>query len=219
MNGPEPITSSALIWVNGSVSATRLGIMKGTLDDGLPSDSSTRPYGSFIFILKVLASAASKPATEASIFWPIESRAPQRLIDWMQSSDVTGVAVAPHQTVTQGEGPGELVGRHLPLVDHLRLDLQLLVEGEQRVPDQVAEAALDVGGGPDRIEDLQIRVHHRPDRLRAGGVGPSSPATLAAATSNATGFLRLNMIDPSTCPARYLQVSSHFANNGWTERP
>ncbi len=90
-NGPEPITSSALIWVKGSVSATRLGIMKGTLDDGLPSDSSTRPYGSFIFILKVLASTASKPATEASIFWPIESRAPQRLIDWMQSSDVTGV--------------------------------------------------------------------------------------------------------------------------------
>src|SRR5215468_5851017 len=90
MKGPEPITSSALIWVKGSVSATRLGIMKGTLDDGLPSDSNTRPYGSFIFILKVLASTASKPATEASIFWPIESLAPQRLIDWIQSSDVTG---------------------------------------------------------------------------------------------------------------------------------
>ena len=89
-NGPEPITSSALIWVKGSVSATRLGIMKGTFADGLPRDSSTRPYGSFIFILKVLASTASKPVTEASIFWPIELRAPQRLIDWMQSSDVTG---------------------------------------------------------------------------------------------------------------------------------
>jgi hypothetical protein len=68
MNGPEPITSSALIWVKGSVSAVFFGIMKGTLDDGLPSDSSTRPYGSFIFILKVLASVASKPVTEASIF-------------------------------------------------------------------------------------------------------------------------------------------------------
>ena len=90
-NGPEPITSSALICVKGSVSATFLGIMKGTLDDGLPSDSRTRPYGSFIFILKVLGSTASKPATEASSFWPITSRAPQRLIDWMQSSDVTGV--------------------------------------------------------------------------------------------------------------------------------
>src|SRR5437763_8765678 len=91
MNGPEPITSSTLICCIGSVSAVFLGMMKSTFDDGLPSDSSTRPYGSFIFILKVLASTASKPATEASIFWPIESRAPQRLIEAMQSSEVTGL--------------------------------------------------------------------------------------------------------------------------------
>src|SRR5215467_14620342 len=89
-NGPDPITSSTLIWVAGSVSAVFFGIMKGTFDDGLPSDSSTRPYGSFIFILKVLASTTSKPATEPIIFWPIESRAAQRLIEAMQSSDVTG---------------------------------------------------------------------------------------------------------------------------------
>ena len=57
----------------GSVSAVFFGIMNGTFDDGLPSDCSTRPYGSFIFILKVLASTASKPATEPIIFWPIES--------------------------------------------------------------------------------------------------------------------------------------------------
>src|SRR5262245_31661458 len=91
MNGPEPITSSTLICCIGSVSAVFLGMMNSTFDDGLPSDSSTRPYGSFIFILKVLASAASKPATEAIIFWPIESRAPQRLIEAMQSSAVTGL--------------------------------------------------------------------------------------------------------------------------------
>src|SRR5713101_5104412 len=66
--------------------------MNGTLDDGLPSDCSTRPYGSFNFILKVLASTASKPETEPIIFWPIESRAPQRLIEAMQSSAVTGLS-------------------------------------------------------------------------------------------------------------------------------
>src|SRR6478735_3779997 len=65
--------------------------MKGTFDDGLPSDSSTRPYGSFIFILKVLGSTTSKSTTEPIIFWPIESRAAQRLIEAMQSSDVTGL--------------------------------------------------------------------------------------------------------------------------------
>ena len=56
MNGPEPIWLS--ICLNGSVSAIRLGIMNGTLDDGLPSESSTRPYGSFSTIGKVLASTA-----------------------------------------------------------------------------------------------------------------------------------------------------------------
>src|SRR6267143_5602857 len=91
MNGPEPTTSSALIWVFGSVAATRAGIMKGTLDEGLPSDCRTRPYGSFIFILKVLASMTSKSVTEPIIFWPIESRAAQRLIEAMQSSEVTGL--------------------------------------------------------------------------------------------------------------------------------
>src|SRR5882757_481326 len=89
MNGPEPITSSTLICDAGSVSAVFFGIMKGTFDDGLPSDSSTRPYGSFIAILKVLASTASKPATEPIIFWPIESRTAQRLIEAMQSSALT----------------------------------------------------------------------------------------------------------------------------------
>src|SRR3981081_1270320 len=128
-NGPEPITSSALIWVRGSVSATRLGIMKGTFADGLPSDSSTRPYGSFIFILKVLASTASKPVTQAHIFLPLHSPGAPALdrLDAVLGGD--GRAVAPHEAVAQGEGPGELVGRDVPLVDHLGLDLQLFVQG------------------------------------------------------------------------------------------
>ena len=44
------------ICVLGSVSATRFGIMKGTLEDGLPSPSRTRPVGDLSFMTKVLAS-------------------------------------------------------------------------------------------------------------------------------------------------------------------
>src|SRR3979409_1559566 len=89
MNGPEPIW----VWVllSGSVSATLFGIMKGTCDDGLPSESSTRPYGSFRIIWKVLASTALKSFTKSMSFWPMASRAPQRLIEAMQSSEVTGL--------------------------------------------------------------------------------------------------------------------------------
>ena len=61
---------------SGSVSAVFFGIMKGTFDDGLPSDCSTRPYGSFIFILKVLASTDLEAGDRAHhllahrIAWP-----------------------------------------------------------------------------------------------------------------------------------------------------
>src|SRR5262249_48088473 len=44
----------------------------------------------------------------------------------------------------------------------------LLVHGEQGVVDHVAVVAADVGGGPDRIDDLEVRVHDRAQRdLRA----------------------------------------------------
>src|SRR5204863_469332 len=43
---------------------------------------------------------------------------------------------------------------------HLRPDLVLLVGGEQRVVDHVAVVAAHVRGGPDRIEDRQVRVRH-----------------------------------------------------------
>ena len=143
--------------------------MNGTLDDGLPSDSSTRPYGSFIFIRKVLASTASKPATEAIIFWPIESRAAQRLIDAMQSSEVTGWPLLHTRPSRRVKVQVSLSADTSHLSTICGWTCELLVEREQHVPDEIAEAALDIGGGPDRIEDLQIRVHHRPDRLRAGG--------------------------------------------------
>src|SRR5690349_6632507 len=88
MNGHEPIWRS--ICLKGSVSAIFFGIMNGTFDDGLPSDSSTRPYGSLSFMMKVLGFTTLKSATKSMSFRPIESRAPQRLMEGMQSSDVTG---------------------------------------------------------------------------------------------------------------------------------
>src|SRR5882757_9934010 len=62
----------------------------------------------------------------------------------------------PFEAVAQGEGPGELVRRDLPLVDHLRLDRELLVEREQRVVDEIAMVGGDQRRGPDRIDDLEI---------------------------------------------------------------
>jgi hypothetical protein len=64
--------------------------MNGTFEDGLPSAESTRPVGSFSFMTKVLGSLAVISATKLISFWPIGSLAPQRLIEAMQSSDVTG---------------------------------------------------------------------------------------------------------------------------------
>ena len=88
MKGPEPVKSP--ICVLGSVSATRLGIMKGTLEEGLPSPISTRPVGSLSLMVKVLASTASMLATKDISFWPVASLAAQRLMEATQSSDVTG---------------------------------------------------------------------------------------------------------------------------------
>ena len=85
--GPDPVKSE--ICVLGSVSATRLGIMKGTLEDGLPRPNSTRPVGDLSFMTKVLASLTSRASTNVISFWPVESLAAQRLMDATQSSAVT----------------------------------------------------------------------------------------------------------------------------------
>ena len=60
------------------------------------------------------------------------------------------LAVVPFEAVAQGEGPGQLVGRGLVLVDHLRLDLAVGILGEQHVVDHVAVIAGDERRGPDR---------------------------------------------------------------------
>jgi hypothetical protein len=73
-NGPEPVKSE--IWSLGEVSATRLGIMKGTLELGLPRAWSTRPVGSFSRIRKVFGSTTTMSLTKDMSFWPMESFAP-----------------------------------------------------------------------------------------------------------------------------------------------
>ena len=65
--------------------------MKGTFELGLPSVSSTRPYGSLSFMVKVLASTALNSLTKSMSFWAIVSRLPQRLSEATQSSAVTGL--------------------------------------------------------------------------------------------------------------------------------
>ena len=65
--------------------------MNGTFDETLPSASSTRPNGSLSTMAKVLASIVFSSPVAFSSSWPKASRAPQRLIEAMQSSEVTGV--------------------------------------------------------------------------------------------------------------------------------
>ena len=67
-----------------------------------------------------------------------------------------GLAVMPFQAVAQREFIGELVVADGPFIDHLRLRLEILVEREQRVEDEIAEIAGDVGGRPDRVDAAEI---------------------------------------------------------------
>jgi hypothetical protein len=75
-------------------------------------------------------------------------------------------AVVPLEAVAQGEGPGELVGAAVVALDHLWLDLALLVHGEQHVEDMQAECTGDGGGDDVRIEDRHLRFQHHRQRLR-----------------------------------------------------
>jgi hypothetical protein len=78
------------ICLSGGVSATRLGMMKGTLEEGLPSASSTKPAGSFSVMRKPSLPVASILSTKVSSAPPIESRLPQRSSEATTSSPVTG---------------------------------------------------------------------------------------------------------------------------------
>ena len=74
----------------GSVAASRAGMMKDGLAEGLPSASSTRPNGVSRSMVNVFASTGAILLTAAIISRPsAESRAPQRLSEATQSSAVT----------------------------------------------------------------------------------------------------------------------------------
>ena len=110
MKGPEPIELS-ICW-KGSVSATRLGIMKGTVVEGLPIASNRGPNFSLSTISKVFGSTALYSATRAASFCPMASRADQRLSEAMQSSAVTGVPSChcrPSRSVKVQTSPSSLV--------------------------------------------------------------------------------------------------------------
>ena len=71
-----------------------------------------------------------------------------------------GGAVVEHQPVAQGHRVSELVVAHRVVSHHLRLDVQVAVERKQRVIDHVPVVAGHVRRGPDRVNDLEVRVHH-----------------------------------------------------------
>ena len=79
------------ICLNASVSATRLGMMNSTLEDGLPSASRRNPQGSRRKMRKVSAAGASMRSTKVISAVPIASRFPQREIEATTSSPVTGL--------------------------------------------------------------------------------------------------------------------------------
>ncbi|MNC86852.1 hypothetical protein D3C83_25380 [compost metagenome] len=72
------------------------------------------------------------------------------------------------QPVAQRERVGQLVRAEFPLVHHLRLDLELRIDREERVIDHVAVVARDIRGGRDRIEDAQVGLGNELQYLLPG---------------------------------------------------
>ena len=69
--------------------------------------------------------------------------------------------VVPIEPLAELDGVGLAVLAHGGGLRHLRMDLELLVRGEEGVPDHVAVVAADVGRRPDRVDVLEVRVDHR----------------------------------------------------------
>jgi hypothetical protein len=68
VNGPEPIISS--ICLSAGVSATRLGMMKGTRGWACSSASSTTPKGCLKVMLKAVGAIGNDAVQASYIFWP-----------------------------------------------------------------------------------------------------------------------------------------------------
>jgi hypothetical protein len=64
------------------------------------------------------------------------------------------------------KGPSEAIWAGRPALNHLRLNLKLLVDSEQRVVDHVGMVAGNVGGASHWIEQFDVRVHNDLERLR-----------------------------------------------------
>ena len=143
-------------------------MMNGTLLDGLPSASSTMPNGSFSSSTKRLLvgrlQLAGGGEHELARAGP---SCPSGCSEATQSSAVTGWPSWKRRPSRSVKLYFMRVAADRVLVDHLRLDLEVGVGGEQRVPDHVAVVARDVGGRPDRVEDLEI-----PDRDEAQRAAP-----------------------------------------------
>ena len=164
--------------------------MNGTLLDSLPSASRISGNGDFSFIVKVLSSTACHLAD--GFHQLLAERV--ALAPAFERGDAIGgahrLAVMPFQAVAQDEAVGQLVVADRPAIDHLRLRLEILVEREQRVEDQIAEIAGDIGRRPDRVDAAQIRLRDEAQGLRRG-LGlcrrrghAEPPATTAAAMRN-----------------------------------
>ena len=78
-------------------------------------------------------------------------------------------SVVPREPVAQGDGVDPAVVAHRVPRGHLRLGLEVRVRPEEGVVDRVAVVAGDEGGGPDRIDVLEIRVDGDVELALAGG--------------------------------------------------
>src|SRR5271166_5656007 len=69
-------------------------------------------------------------------------------------------------------------------MDHLRLRLEILIERKQRVEDQIAEIAGDIGGRPNRVDAAQIGLRDEA-QCRRPGLGPAVVGTRKTASAAA----------------------------------
>jgi CRP/FNR family cyclic AMP-dependent transcriptional regulator len=157
-NGRMEVHSSLL-------NVMRSGMMNGTFDDGLPSASSVSGKGFLSLSWNVLSFMTFHDSVASASFLS-ESISLRPALDRGDAvGRAYGLAIVELESVAQRENVSELVFAELPFVDHLRLDFELLVRGEQGVVHHVAVIARDVRGGPDRIEAAQVGLR---DELEHG---------------------------------------------------
>ena len=154
----------------GSVSATRFGIMNGTFEEGFPSPSTDEASWLFELYQKCLGVLDLEVCDEGHQFLtggilrcpPLDRR------DTIVCCDRLAIVRS---------RPSRSTNVYISLsadtsyrVDHLRFDFASRIRREQCIVDHIAVIAHDVGSRPDRIEDLEIRVHDNTQHfLRMGG--------------------------------------------------